>query len=363
MNSKIRNTLVVSFALGLSACGPEQTLSEDAGPSTGDPTPDAGEDCGSDCPDEKSLGSFGAGDTIPSLTRPAITSDELREFYTITFTETVVLSGSLAAGGAGDYDFYLLNTERDFVQAADLGDESWSGRFIPAGDYLVEVEVFEKEESDTGFTLNLSTQAPQSIGAGAAISENGDFIEEDSSVFFTYTFSEDVLVAGTLTGTEDSDLDMYMSGIDGVATASYNIGDEAFGVALLAGTYSFRIDAFYETESYELSFRTSSLSLPALGVFTAGQAIADIDGDALSAPNFDHYLIEFSEEVLLTGSLRGNTTGEAELTLYNADGNKIFSNNFTDAPIPAGRYLVQIRTNTEAGDVDGYSVALSTSAP
>lgn len=343
---------------------------------------DAGDGCAADCTLEfgyecdllspsscslfESVGTFVAGATI----NPFVSTDPApggsSEFFHITFTGDVMVSGSLAATGTGDFDFILSDVNRDYIVSAVDGDEAWFDHFVPAGTYLIEIQLFGAVASDTGYTLNLSTVAVGTHGAGATIAEPGGATAADESRFFGYTFSEDVLISGTLTGAAGSDVDFYiLDPLTGAfVTGAFEIGDETFGVALLAGTYLFEVNAFEApSATFNLDFTTAALAVTNLGPFAAAASIADIVGGAIVAPAFDHYTIEFSEDVLLTALLDGNTTGAVVFALYAVDGDLIFSpDGVTDQLIPAGRYVIQIRTQLAAGDVDAYNLALSTTA-
>jgi cysteine-rich repeat protein len=330
-----------------------------------DCTPEFGFECDllspSTCSLFTSLGSYAAGDTINPVVDATPVADGSSDFYLITFTERVVLGGTLVAGGTGDYDFILSDEDGPLVVSAVDGDEAWEGEFVPAGTYLIEIDLFGGEASDLGYTLTLDI-ASSRHGAGATVAETGGPLAADASDFITYTFTEDVLVTGTLTGTVTPDVDFYINGETGTFTGSFEVGDETFAIALLAGTYQFEVNAFdVAADTYSLNFTTTALAATDLGTFAAAAAITDVVGGALVAPAFDHYLIEFSEDVLLSGLLDGNTTGAVDLFMYDTNG-RIFSNDFTDRSVPAGRYIIQIRSNLDDGDVDAYNLALSTIA-
>ena len=46
------------------------------------------------------------------------------DFYTLELTGEVLLSGSLVAGGTGDFDFYLRDASGVVFQVVTTGDEA-----------------------------------------------------------------------------------------------------------------------------------------------------------------------------------------------------------------------------------------------
>ncbi len=84
------------------------------------------------------------------------------DFYLITFTEDVLLSGTLAANTTGDPDFFIDNEAGTAGYAAAVdGDEVWSDVLLPADVYLIEVLIWsDGGEEGSGYTLSLSTTAP-----------------------------------------------------------------------------------------------------------------------------------------------------------------------------------------------------------
>jgi cysteine-rich repeat protein len=108
-------------------------------------------------PDGPSLGTFAAGEAIPQLVRPDPLAEGESEWWSITFTEDVLLSGVLETPGVEDIDFLVWEGgELVFAQLA-AGDESWSDEPLSAGTYLLEVLAFEAVPD--GYLLDLATTA------------------------------------------------------------------------------------------------------------------------------------------------------------------------------------------------------------
>jgi hypothetical protein len=72
-----------------------------------------------------------------------------------------LLSGSLVSGNSpeGDPDLYFeVEGGEAFERFDDLGDESFTDVFFPAGVYRIRIEAYRTLEQ--GFVLSLSTQSP-----------------------------------------------------------------------------------------------------------------------------------------------------------------------------------------------------------
>jgi len=159
---------VTSFTLTLSTvavvCG-DGAIGGMEGCDDGDAT--AGDGCSATCAVEAgftctgepsvceaipSIGSFGAGDAIPNQTGGPLDAGE-SDIYQITFTEDVVLDGTLTADA--DADFYMYNADGSvYFVHYEVGNEDWTGDVVPADTYTVEINAYE---AITAYTLTLST--------------------------------------------------------------------------------------------------------------------------------------------------------------------------------------------------------------
>ncbi len=109
--------------------------------------------------------------------------------------------------------------------------------------------------------------------------------------------------------------------------------------------------------------------LPSLGTLGAGGSVNYTRPLQLVAREYDHHAITFSAGVSLSGTVSA-TTGAVGFRLYNNQGALISvftaaDDSFTDVPVPAGSYVVQIPTVSVSfggGDVDSYTISL-TAAP
>jgi hypothetical protein len=105
-----------------------------------------------------SLGSFARGAAIlPTTGGPLLAGASA--FYTITFTQSVTLSGTLTAT-SGDPDFYVYSTTHVLLDwSADTGDETFGDMSLAAGTYLLQVHAYDiyGDEPVEQFTLNLVT--------------------------------------------------------------------------------------------------------------------------------------------------------------------------------------------------------------
>jgi hypothetical protein len=108
------------------------------------------------------LGSFAAGEAIPEAVGTLDPSNS--DFYLITFSESVLLAGALAADASSDFDLsiYTAAVTGDDASGDDLvfasvasGDENFAGLMLPADVYLFEVTIFDGPTD--GYTLSLAT--------------------------------------------------------------------------------------------------------------------------------------------------------------------------------------------------------------
>ncbi|MDX9720543.1 MAG: DUF4215 domain-containing protein [Myxococcota bacterium] len=142
--------------------------------------PDLGYSCSgtpSICTPLEHLGDFGYDAVIEKAVDSA-TNVEL--WYTITFTEDVTLSGTLAANNGGDADFRLLaDWDTEHFADENLGDESWTDVSVPAGDYLVGIIV--RSPLPEGFTLQMQTGSGPFCGDGIVTASIGEECDDNNA--------------------------------------------------------------------------------------------------------------------------------------------------------------------------------------
>lgn len=335
--------------------------------------PEFGFDCDglspTSCNTLPSLGSFGPGESLSHIISDAATAGESDD-YMITFTSTVFLNGTLAAGGTGDFDFVLSLDSGPVLVEADDGNEEWTGEFILAGTYLVNIELYSAaDDSDLGYALTLDTGPSEiALAPGGTGSASGTGLVTEDLRYFVFSFAQDVDLTGTLTGTDGGDFDLMIVGSTNDVTDVLDDGDEAYNLSLQAGTYYFLVQAYEADQNdFSLDFTVATSTISSLGTFAAEDVIEDTTGGPLLARAYDHYSITFSEDVSLGGVLEDNTTGALAFYLYNASESLVatFDGSFDDVVVPAGTYIIQIQTYTAilgGGDVDAYRFSL-TAAP
>ena len=117
-----------------------------------------------------------------------------------------------------------------------------------------------------------------------------------------------------------------------------------------------------------------AVSFTNIGTFAAGDAIAQLIGGPLSAGNSDYYVIEFTEPVLLSGTLAPTSAGDPDLFLWTTTvtgGDATLDalldqwttnggESFSDFGLGTGDYLLQVEAWSGAGDLDSYALDLST---
>ena len=114
----------------------------------------------SETADVISLGSLSVGDSLLRTNEDAVASNDSR-FYSITLTESVRLTGELAAIDGGDPDFFLYalsNLESSLYSVSVGGDIVVNSPVLDPGTYVIEVLAFS--ELSGGYTLELDAEAP-----------------------------------------------------------------------------------------------------------------------------------------------------------------------------------------------------------
>jgi cysteine-rich repeat protein len=102
------------------------------------------------------IGTFAAGAAIPDTTGGPLAMDEW-DTYVITFTEDVLLDGTLTSD-AGDPDYYFYNADETvFLYHAAVGPEDWTGDIVPAGTYMIDIVAYDAVGT---YTLTLACSAP-----------------------------------------------------------------------------------------------------------------------------------------------------------------------------------------------------------
>jgi|GEM_PF-6309503 len=335
------------------------------------------------CTEYQSIGSFAAGDPIADVANTANLPAGYADIFQITFTEDVALSGTLTVPGAGDPDFRLYDSGFNLViSAANVGPEAFSD-VVPAGTYLVVVSIYGGDaDADQGYVLSMSTKTVAdagTIGDGDSLLFSGGPVAAGTSDFYTVTTSEDVLLTFDLSSDDGatSDMDLYVySATTGefITFVADDFDELGRSIALPAGSYRFEFNAYSDASDagvWFFSATAAAASWTSIGSFAAGATITDTTGGPLAQRDYDHYEITFTEPVLLSGTLGGNTTGEVGVYIYDADQDYVGEfhpgdETITDVALPAGTYVVQILTISETfggGDVDTYTLSLSTTAP
>lgn len=320
------------------------------------------------------LGTFGAGDTIPPLVNTDLLAAGESVTYTITFSDPVFVGGTLTRPTMGDPDIQFVNSaaELAFMYIENGPSETIISEFLPADTYSIVISAYSMDSAMDGFTLSLATPPMLdggTYGAGDSINLAVGALAAGAGVVYSMTFSEEVAVDGSLTGDNGSDVDVYVYGPKLFLTQKADLFDETIDLVFPAGTYIFLIAA-YDMEpaanTVNLTASVTASTTPALGTFGAGGSAMFTSSAPLIARDYDHHLLTLTEAVSLSGSSTA-TTGAVGFRLYDNTGSLIslFSggdDSFTDVPIPAGTYVLQIPTVSDAfggGDVAEYTVQVS----
>ncbi len=216
------------------------------------------------------------------------------------------------------------------------------------------------------------------VGVGATISDTyTDTVVADDVAFYTITFTDHVLMTGTLTATTTGDPDLYPIAPSNVIYADAMDGDETIGAVIPnyfpPGKYVLLVNAYADAgdlPGFSLSLTTAAgPTFTNLGTFAAGEAITPtVDTTGLAPGASDFYSITFSTPVLLSGSLSATTTGDMDfVTLVPGDaplrGAEIGDESWLNVELPAGTYYWNVNAYFGDAAATGYTLSFSTTAP
>lgn len=282
------------------------------------------------------------------------------DWYSFTTTGPVEFQVSASAGSGGDVDIWLYDENGSMGQSAEVGDETTDWYLVRPGIYLVEVEA--RDPLPGGYTLDIDARAVPEIGPGDDLDQSGGALAQFTSIDVPVTFTQDVHVTGTLSGT-GGDLDWSIDNRFHTITDHSDIGDETISSIVPAGTYYMRIAANTNVTAYALDVTVAAAALTDLGSFGAGDPIPATSGGPLAEREYAHYAITFNTPVLLDMVLGGNTTGDTRLAIYDDERRPVFSITagdevVSDQPLDVGTYIIQIRSvsvGLGGGPVDGFT--------
>jgi len=285
------------------------------------------------------------------------------EFFLLTLTASAIVTGTVSSPD-GDMEFYIVNDGGQAYSFETAGDEIVTAS-LGAGTYALVAYAYDAVSS---FSIDLATECPEdlgSLGDGGAVNQVEAAMAAGELYYYKITLTEDVMMNGTLTSTS-GDADFYIYGAQGFVTGHFEDGNEIINTVLGAGTYYLQVNAYMALPDFTLNLAFTTPSIPDIGTFAAGDAIGDQVGGVLAQQVCAHYTITFTNDVLLSGTLGGNATGDVDLYLYNADRNYVESaangsETWTDQPVSAGTYYLQVQAYGDV--VDAYTLTLATTTP
>jgi cysteine-rich repeat protein len=171
------HTTDYDIRFAISECGDGVTEGgeqcDDANEVDGDGCSSCGVDLGFECDNTTvsvctgpiDLGTYAAAETIPETTSSVALEQDGTFFYRITFTENVLISGTLHATGGEDIDLGFFDAQENLVFSAGTGGgEVWVDELLAAGTYTILLLGFDAIPN--GWTLNMSTIAGPICGDG-----------------------------------------------------------------------------------------------------------------------------------------------------------------------------------------------------
>jgi cysteine-rich repeat protein len=302
----------------------------------------------------------------------ALDEPETLSFLATEPTTIFIYVGAYFAGATDDYSIAFTFTECGDGALAD--NEECDDDGVAADDGCSSACTLEFGFTcDTAVEPTACTAFPDlgDLGGGDSVVEaDATTIPTDESAFYTITFTEPVTITGTLTATTgDPDLEIYSA--TQLLYAEEDGGDETIGdgipVYLPPGTYVLRILAFDElTDGFTLDLDFQDAPHTDIGSFAAAATIADtVQDTGMADGDIDRYTVTFTGDVLLTGSLTADPSGDLDLYVWQPgdfvfDEVEVGDESFTDQPLPANTYYLEVIAYDA---VDGYTLSLSTTAP
>ncbi len=117
------------------------------------------------CTGPMDLGTYAAAEVIPVTTETISLDAQGTHFYRITFTEDVLISGTLIAAGGEDIDIGFFDLQENLLFSSESsGGEDWTDELLPAGTYTIALLAFEAIPA--GWILTMSTIAGPVCGDG-----------------------------------------------------------------------------------------------------------------------------------------------------------------------------------------------------
>ncbi len=323
------------------------------------------------CQADEDLGAVLVGDVTERVVVSGGVASDV-DWYSFTLDTPAQVTVTTTPNAAADTGSLLVVMEGlddgnfDSDSSTDLNTQMGPDTLRP-GQYVLRVEALDALSN--GYDLKIAAEAVPTAGAGDTITESGGAVAQFDTDYYSFTITDPVEVTGTLTtggGDADFDVGYLYRGF----TEHDDDGDETINSVLLPGTYLFEVVGYTNVTSYNLDLSLTAANPPDIGTFAAGATIPVTNGGPLTARAYDHHTITFSDDVLLSATLSGNSTGDTSLMLYDADHRPVYSNTVgdevvTDQLVPAGTYVVQIRTRSAVrggGDVDAYTLTMSTTA-
>ncbi len=311
----------------------------------------------------------------------------------LNITEGQCSAASECESAGNDYDYTAMEALSISYEAPSattayvLVEADTNNATASDGDYDIEIfkttcgnDVLEYEEyCDDGDAddadICTNTCIPQ---IGDALGFSYGFSQPDmESDSFILSVLGDTRVTGSLIANTGGDADIEASVLSIFGTqplvrydVSQEVGDETSLVLdLIAGVYAINVygNATLDT-GYTMTISGSALAIPSLGSYAAGEAIAArVSSAALVDTQNDFFQIEFTEAVILAGTVISDLSGDPDLEIF-APGpimlglyQEVGDESFTGLALSAGVY--KIRVSAFLSTVDNYTLSLSTTAP
>ncbi len=262
------------------------------------------------CSGPDGLGTYAAAEVIGDVVDAIALAEGIFYYYTITFSDDVLLEGTLTAAAAEGMTVAVYNDQGVEMFSGD----PWENELLPAGTYTIELEALD-DVAATGWTMTLSTLAAPVCGNGAF--EFGEACDDGNVM--------------------DMDGCSAMCVIEVGALCDVGVEPSVCTIATDLGTYA------------------STEVIP-----------DEVNAGAFAAGELFFYSITFSTNAFLSGTLDAAGDEDIDLRFLDSQGNLIFSEGtgggeaWTDELLDAGTYFIQVTAFAAAPA--GWTLTLSTIA-
>ncbi len=132
------------------------------------------------CTGPTDLGSYAVAEAIPDTVEAGALLDGEVKFYTITFTDSLLITGALTLTDGEDADIFFVDENVQIVFSAEaVGSDAWTAEGLAAGTYTIAVVARGDVPSGWTLTMETSDSCGDGIVQGVDECDDGNAIDDD----------------------------------------------------------------------------------------------------------------------------------------------------------------------------------------